>query len=80
VTQRNIEIVIGRLLTDEAFRESFQDDPERALRALVERGTHLTEAEIAALVSIDSELWPLVADRIDPRLQKARLTSESIDL
>lgn len=79
MTQRNIEIVIGRLLTDEDFRETFLDDPEQALRGLLERGTHLTQSEIAALIGIDSELWPLVADQIDPRLQKARLRSDITD-
>jgi len=74
VTQRNIEIVIGRLLTDEEFRDTFLTDPEESLRALVERGVHLTQSEIAALTAIDSRLWLRVAGEIDPRLLKARLT------
>lgn len=73
MTQRSIEIVIGRLVTDEEFRETFLSDPHKALGDLLERGTHLTQAEIAALVATDSALWLRVADQIDQRLQKASL-------
>jgi hypothetical protein len=73
VTQRCIEMVIGRLVTDEEFRETFLSDPHRALGELLERGTHLTHAEIAALIATDSALWGRVAEQIDQRLQKASL-------
>ena len=51
MTQRCIEVVIGRLVTDEDFRQTFVRDPRTALAELLERGTHLTHAEIAALVA-----------------------------
>lgn len=73
MTQRSIEIVIGRLVTDEEFRETFLSDPHKALGDLLERGTHLTHAEIGALVATDPALWAQVAEQIDPRLQKASL-------
>jgi hypothetical protein len=73
VTERYIEVVIGRLVTDEEFRDMFLRDPHRALGELLIRGTHLTQSEIAALTAIDSGLWERVAEQIDPRLQKASL-------
>ncbi len=73
MTQRSIEMVIGRLVTDEEFRQTFLDDPHQALGDLLERGTHLTQAEISALIATDSSLWSRVADEVDPRLQKASL-------
>lgn len=73
MTQRCIEIVIGRLVTDEDFRSTFLRDPHQALGELLERGTHLSHAEIAALIAIDAALWERVAAEIDPRLQKASL-------
>jgi len=76
VTQHCIEMVIGRLLTDEGFRETFASDPHRALGELLERGMHLTHAEISALVATDRRMWQEVAERIDPRLQKISLTVE----
>ena len=71
MTQRSIEMVIGRLVTDEEFRQTFLNDAHRALTDLLDQGTHLTHAEITALVATDSALWALVAERIDERLQKA---------
>jgi hypothetical protein len=73
VTQRCIESVIGRLVTDEDFRGGFLIDPHQALVDLLERGTHLTHTEIAALIATDLTLWERVAEQIDPRLQKASL-------
>ena len=73
MTQRCIEIVIGRLVTDEEFRDTFLSDPHRALGELLERGTHLTHAEIAALIATESTVWERVAEQIDLRLQKASL-------
>jgi hypothetical protein len=73
VTQRCIELVIGRLVTDEEFRATFLVDPHQALGELLERGTHLTHAEIAALIATDPEVWASAADGVDPRLQKASL-------
>ena len=75
MTQRSIELVIGRLVTDEEFRQTFQRDPHQALTELLERGTHLTLAEIAALVATDAALWGQVAEQVDQRLQKASLKS-----
>src|SRR5262245_35830355 len=75
VTQRSIEMVIGRLLTDEEFRGAFLTNPLRTLRDLLEGGTSLTPTEINALVSIDPAVWPVLAEHIDPRLQKICLKS-----
>lgn len=70
VTQRCIEMVVGRLATDDQFRETFLSDPHRALGELLERGMHLTHVEIAALIATDAALWKRVADHLDSRLQK----------
>ena len=75
VTQRSIEMVIGRLVTDEEFRETFANDPQQALVDLLARGMHLTVTEIAALVATDSALWAMVAEQVDPRLQKVSMKS-----
>ena len=75
MTQRSVEMVIGRLVTDEEFRDMFLNDPHQALSELLERGVHLTPGEIAALVSTDPSVWMRVADEVDGRLQKANLKS-----
>jgi hypothetical protein len=76
VAQRIIEMLIGRLITDEQFRGDFLKDPENLLFDLCDRGLELSKTEIAALVSTDRTLWARTADVIDPRLQKASLKNE----
>jgi hypothetical protein len=71
VAQRSIEILIGRLITDEAFRIAFLRDRAETLRGFIESGHELTDLEINALSHTRQDLWVLVADQIDPRLQKA---------
>jgi hypothetical protein len=71
VAQRIIEMLIGRLITDEEFRGDFLRDPQGILNQLNEHGLELSRTEIAALLSTDPALWARTADSIDPRLQKA---------
>jgi hypothetical protein len=71
VAQRSIEVFIGRLITDEAFRGAFIGDPMAAIRAFTDAGHELTTVEVAALVGTGPEFWERVADEVDPRLQKA---------
>lgn len=76
MAQRTIEMLIGRLVTDDQFRREFLLDPQGTLFNLCDRGLELSKTEIAALVGTDPTLWTSTADRIDPRLQKASLKSE----
>lgn len=73
MSQRNVERVIGRLVTDEAFRRRFSRDPADTLRSLTDIGIDLTVCELQALVAIDPGLVTRFADAIDPRLQKTDL-------
>ena len=76
MAQRSIEILIGRLLTDEAFREAFLIDPSPTLQVFRDAGHELTKLEIAALLAAPADFWKDVAEEIDPRLQKANLARE----
>lgn len=76
MAQRLVETLIGRLITDEQFRGEFLADPVRTLIGLRDRGLELSAIEIAALVSTDPHVWVSTARAIDPRLQKACLTSD----
>jgi len=75
MAQKNVELIIGRLATDEEFRRQFQTEPATALRELMEHGIELTRSEVAALVATDSSVFDRVAEALDPRLQKASLRS-----
>jgi hypothetical protein len=66
-------MLIGRLITDDQFRDEFTRNPEGVLLALCDRGFDLSRTEIAALVNTDASVWARTAEAIDPRLQKASL-------
>ena len=77
MAQRSIEILIGRLVTDEAFRNAFLRNRAEAIDRFIEAGHALTDVEIAAVSQTRQDLWVLVADQIDPRLQKASFDTRS---
>ena len=71
---RSIEILIGRLVTDEDFRAAFRRDARTALANARALGIELTRGEVAALLVTDRTLWDRMAAELDERLQKASLT------
>ena len=73
MAQRIVEMLIGRLITDEQFRAEFMRDPQGVLRSLTDHGFELSRTEMAALLNTDPEIWARTADAIDPRLQKITL-------
>jgi hypothetical protein len=77
MAHRTIELLIGRLITDEAFRAEFLHQPEVTLLGLRERGLDVSLTEIAALVATDRGLWTRAADALDPRLQKVGFQNEA---
>ena len=77
MAQRIIEVLIGRLVTDERFRDEFVAAPEATLLALVNQGLDLSRIEVAALVSTDPGVWARAAAEVDPRLQKVSLVSDA---
>ena len=72
MAQRSVEILIGRLITDEALREAFVSNARHAVQIFRESGHELTALEISALLTTPADLWSEVATKIDPRLQKAK--------
>jgi hypothetical protein len=80
MTQRAVEIVLGRLATDEAVRRRFLEAPHAALRELTEMGLELSAVELLALQSLDAAAVQRFAQAVDPRLQKAVLVpSTAVD-
>ena len=73
MSQRNVEIVIGRLTTDEEARERFLNDPRAEIASLREAGVELSAVEADALSALPRRPLEALADALDPRLQKASL-------
>jgi DNA-binding NarL/FixJ family response regulator len=70
VSLRGVQVVIGRLMTDQEFRQRFEERGGDCLARLGDRGVHLDQMEIAALMETDRRLWSRLATLIDRRLQK----------
>jgi hypothetical protein len=77
VSQRTIERVIGRLVTDEELRLKFTRSPRQTVAELSGQGWELSRLEVNALLAIDVRLWTDVAARIDPRLQRSSLKTQN---
>ena len=74
MSQSNVERVIGRLVTDEAFRRSFATDPRAALQETTGWcGRELNACELEALVALDPAAIATFAETVDPRIQKSDL-------
>jgi hypothetical protein len=73
MSQQTVESVIGRLVTDEAFRRRFRERPTDVLDDLVENGVALTSVERRALAEMDAGVCERFAGCIDPRLRKISL-------
>ena len=57
MSQRTVEFLIGRLLTDEELRLRFVLDPFDTLAAWLNAGFELTASEIDGLIQTDTTVW-----------------------
>ena len=70
MSHKGVETIIGKLVTDEGFRQRFFAEPLTALDELRQRGCEVTPIEREALLALDPGAVHALAVRIDPRLQK----------
>ena len=73
MSQKTVQLIIGRILTDEDLRRQFLVAPCETLARLRDLGFDLTDAELDALLHTDDRLWTVGASRIDARLQQCGL-------
>jgi hypothetical protein len=77
MSQRHVELLIGRLLTDEELREEFTRAPFDTLAAFCQQGWDLSRGEIDAFTQTDVGFWALAAARLPSRLRRCSLQSRS---
>jgi hypothetical protein len=73
MAHKTLQLIIGRILTDEEFRDRFLANPVDMLSPLSEIGDDLTRGEIKALTAIERRFWEVGTDWIDGRLQRCTL-------
>ena len=71
MTQRNVETLLGRLMTNPIVRRRFADDPAAVLREFQEEGYDLTAIELDALAATDADAIRSFAESIDRRIRRA---------
>ena len=70
MSQRNVQLLIGQIVTDEGLRRRFRAAPAETLAAIRDQGLELTRLEVQALIDTQSSMWEMTAMAIDPRLQR----------
>jgi hypothetical protein len=73
MSQRNVELLIGRLLTDEEMRRQFMLQPGGAIAEFCRQGWELSHGEMEALAATDASMWSELASRIPSRLKRCSL-------
>jgi hypothetical protein len=76
MSQRNVELLIGRLLTDAELRKRFIQQPRGVLDEFCEQGWELSHGEIDALLETNARLWFIAAGGLPSRLQRCSLRSD----
>jgi len=69
MSQSTFESIIGKAIVDAEFRKALLADAEQALA-----GFDLSDDEKASLKSIDAETMDSVANSLDKRVSKVRVT------
>lgn len=70
MSQRNVEILVGKLVTDEECLGLFAHSPTAWLAREIESGIELTPVERQALACCDVRACERFASRLDPRIRK----------
>ena len=79
MSQRAVQLVIGRLLTDAAFRRRVERGGSAYLVRLRTHCIDLSREEVAALIERDPRVWSGLAKQIDPRVRNGHHTLEQSD-
>jgi len=65
MSQRSVEWVLGRLITDSRFRSDFFEEPDRVC---TDEGVELSSVEMQALLRIDENVLLAFSAGVDPRI------------
>jgi DNA-binding NarL/FixJ family response regulator len=77
MSQWGVQMVIGKLIADDMFRQRFENRGHETLAKLCELGIDLSDTEVAAFLDMDRHLWAVLAGRIDRRLRLHRFIRSS---
>ena len=76
MSQREVERTLGRLLTDEGFREKFFLDPARSCLML---GIQLAPHEVEALLRVPRSMLTTLGARLDDRVCRLHIPKADME-
>jgi hypothetical protein len=71
MSQRCVESLLGRILTDDEFRRSFFPIGPRSFEMAAAQGLELTPVERSALSNLRARRFAFIAQTIDPRISRS---------
>ncbi len=78
MSQKSVEILLGRILTDEEFRRSFFPVQSKSFELAAAQGLELTPVERRALTRLRPGPFEFLAETLDPRIVRCCLASGSL--
>lgn len=75
MSQRGVQLTVGRLVTDRVFRGRVEHGGSAYLAALRTSGIDLSRTEIAMLIGIDPAVWRNLARQLEDGSEGVRVTS-----
>ena len=72
MSQRCVEMLLGKILTDEDFRRSFFPVQASSFEIAAAHGLELTPIERSALSTLRLRRFAFIAQTLDPRISRSR--------
>jgi hypothetical protein len=80
MSQRSVEKLLGRILTDDDFRRSFFPVRVASFEVAATHGLDLTSIERSALSSLKLRRFECLAQTLDPRISRSSASEEAVTL
>ena len=71
MSQKCVELLLGRILTDEDFRRDFFPIRDFSFAMAVSHGLELTAVERSALSTLQGRRFDFIAQTLDPRIARS---------
>ena len=75
MSQRCVELLLGKILTDEDFRRSFFPVQASSFEMATAHGLELTPVERSALSTLRLRRFDFIAQSLDPRISRSRIST-----
>jgi hypothetical protein len=79
MSQKNVEILLGKILTDGSFREEFFPVASSSFELVESRGLELTAVEKQALALLSRRSFEHLARSLDSRICRSAPTDPAFD-